>query len=56
MNTGDGKPIANAEPIFNDLSGELKVQTDRLEKVVTSDLPAFNAEAKRLGLELVLGR
>jgi photosystem II stability/assembly factor-like uncharacterized protein len=56
VNTGDGKPIANAEPIFRDLSGELEVQTDRLEKVVTSDLPAFNAEAKRLGLESVGGQ
>jgi photosystem II stability/assembly factor-like uncharacterized protein len=53
VNTGDGKPIANAEPIFTDLSGELKAQTDRLEKVLGSDLPAFNTEAKRLALEPV---
>ena len=46
----DGKPIANADPIFRDLVGELKVQTDRLQKALTKDLPAFNAEAKRLGL------
>jgi hypothetical protein len=53
VNTGDGKPIANAELIFRDLSGELKVQTDRLEQVLGSNLPAFNAEAKRLALEPV---
>jgi hypothetical protein len=50
VGNGDGKPIGNAAAIFKDLSGELKVQTDRLQHVLTSDLPAFNAEAKRAGL------
>ena len=50
VNTGDGKPIASAYPIFKDLTAELKVQTDRLRQVLTKDLPAFNAEAKRAGL------
>ena len=52
MKRGMG-PIANALPIFTDLKAELKVQTDRLQKVLNTDLPAFNAEAKRLGLEVV---
>lgn len=47
----DAKPIASAYPIFNDLKGELKVQTDRLQKVLSTDLPAFNTQAKKLGLE-----
>ncbi len=50
VNRGDGKPIANAEPIFNDLSAELKVQTDRLQQVIAAGVPAFNAEAKRAGV------
>ena len=50
MTTGDGKPIGNAQPIFNDLKGELKVQTDRLAKVLADDLVKLNAELKRLGL------
>ena len=50
---GDGKPIANAYPIFKDLTAELKVQTDRLQEVIGSDLAAFNDIAKRLGLETV---
>ncbi len=50
---GDGRPIGNAGPIFKDLVSELKVQTDRLAKVLASDLAAFNAEAKRLGLAMV---
>jgi hypothetical protein len=50
VNTGDGKPIANAPLIFQDLSKELKAQTDRLQQVVATDLPAFNAESQRVGL------
>ncbi len=53
VNRGDGKPIANAGPIFRDLSNELKVQTERLQVIIKTDVPAFNAEAKRLGLEPV---
>ncbi len=51
VNHGDGKPIGNALPVFNDLTAELKVQTDRLQQVLLRDLPAFNVEAKRLGLQ-----
>ena len=50
VTTGDGKPIGAARPIFNDLSGELKVETDRLAKVLADDLAKLNAELKRLGL------
>ncbi len=50
VNQGDGRPIGNAEPIFDYLSGKLKVQTDALAKVWATDLAAFNAQAKKLGL------
>jgi photosystem II stability/assembly factor-like uncharacterized protein len=53
VSRADDKPIAAAYPIFNDLKGELKVQTDRLDRVLQTELPAFNVEAKRLGLEVV---
>ena len=53
VNRGDGRPIGNAEPIFNDLVGELKVQTDRLQQVLGRDLAAFNTHAKRLKLDEV---
>ena len=53
VNSGDGKPIANASPIFKDVTAELKVHTDRLQQVITRDLTAFNAEAKRAGLSPV---
>ena len=50
VNSGDGKPIAVAAPIFKDLTAELKVQTDRLQQVIGRDLTAFNSEARRSGL------
>jgi hypothetical protein len=50
VNAGDGRPIANAYPIFKDLSAELKVQTDKLQQVLATALPEFNKEAARLGL------
>ena len=53
VSRSDARPIANAYPIFNDLKGELKVQTDRLQKVLNTDLVAFNAELRRLGLEAI---
>jgi hypothetical protein len=53
VNRGDGKPIANAPVIFKDLTTELKLQTDRLQQVTSSDLAAFNAEAQRAGVELI---
>jgi len=53
VTTGDGKPIGAAAPIFNDLKGELKVETDRLAKVLADDLTKLNAELRRLGLQEV---
>jgi len=50
---GDGKPIGNAPVVFADLKVELKGETDRLQRVITTDLAAFNVEAKRLNLETV---
>lgn len=56
VNTGDGKPIASIDPIFQDLIGELKVQTDKLQQVLAADLPAFNAEAGRLKVDPVVAK
>ncbi len=56
VSAGDGKPIANAVPIFTDLKAELKVQTDRLQRVMTTDLAAFNTEARRVGVDAVVAR
>ena len=48
---GEGKPTANIYPIFEDLKKELKAETDRLQRVLATELAAFNTEAKRAGLE-----
>ena len=46
--SGEGRPTGNVEPIFNDLMAELKAETDRLEKTVTSQLPSFNNMLQRI--------
>jgi len=51
INAGDGKPIGAAYTIYKEVTAELKVETDRLQQVLAKDLPAFNAEAKRAGVE-----
>jgi hypothetical protein len=50
VESGDGKPIGNAPVIFRDLSAELKVQTDRLARVIASEVPSFNTAAKTAGV------
>jgi hypothetical protein len=51
VGTGEGRPIGNAEPIFEDLQKELKAETDRLQKTLGTYLPRFNDLAKRIGIE-----
>jgi photosystem II stability/assembly factor-like uncharacterized protein len=51
--SGEGRPIGNAEPIFNDLQAELKAETDRLQKTISTYLARFNQLATRLGLETI---
>ncbi|HEY9230109.1 MAG TPA: glycosyl hydrolase, partial [Gemmatimonadaceae bacterium] len=53
VSRSDAKPNVNIVSIFNDLKSELKVETDRYQKVLVTDLPAFNAELRRLGLEAI---
>jgi hypothetical protein len=48
---GDGRPTGNTVPIFNDLKAELKAETDRLQRTLSTLLPRFNQAAQRAGLE-----
>jgi photosystem II stability/assembly factor-like uncharacterized protein len=50
---GDTRPSNNETPIFGDLKVELKVQTDRMQKIEDTDLAALNALLKKLGLETI---
>jgi len=56
VSRGDGAPIGNAPVIFNDLTAELKTETDKLEEILLTQLAAFNQELRRLGLPPVEGR
>ena len=57
VSRSDAAPIASAVPIFTDLKSELKVETDRLQHVLVTDLPAFNNAAKRAGVDpIVVGK
>jgi hypothetical protein len=51
VESGEGRPTGNVEPIFEDLKKELQAETDRLKKAVTTYLPRFNTLATRQGLE-----
>lgn len=51
VQAGDGRPTGNTVPIFNDLKAELKAETDRLQRALTTYVPRFNTLAQRLGLE-----
>ena len=50
----EGRPHAQLYSIFDDLKTELKVETERLQKVLITDVPAFNAELRRLGLQTIV--
>jgi photosystem II stability/assembly factor-like uncharacterized protein len=54
VSRSDAAPIASAAPIFTDLKSELKVQTDRLQQVLRSDLPTFNTLLTKAGLTPVV--
>jgi hypothetical protein len=51
VQAGDGKPTGNTGPIFEDLKKELKAETDRLQKALTTYVPRFNTVAQRQGLQ-----
>src|SRR5262249_48907287 len=53
VETGDGRPTSNAVPIFNDLTAELKTETDKLQQVIGAYLPRFNQLMQKLGMEEV---
>jgi photosystem II stability/assembly factor-like uncharacterized protein len=54
--TGEGRPTSNVEPIFNDIIAELKVETDRLQQVVTTELPPLNRMLQRIKKEPISGQ
>jgi len=53
VETGDGRPTGSVGSILEELRKELQAETDKLQQVLTTDLPQFNNLAKKLGLEAV---
>ena len=51
--SGEGRPTSNVEPIFTELVAELDGHTERLNKTVTDQLPAFNRMLTRIKREPV---
>lgn len=53
VSRGEGRPIASAYPIFEELKKELEVELKRLDDVLSRDLPALNRELERAKLPQV---
>jgi photosystem II stability/assembly factor-like uncharacterized protein len=41
--SADAKPTQQAYDVYDELSGQLQVQLDRLDQIITVDIPGFNA-------------
>ena len=54
VNSGDGRPVGKVPEIFTDLKAELKVLTDRMDRVIATGVPAFNAAAKSAGVDAIV--
>jgi photosystem II stability/assembly factor-like uncharacterized protein len=54
VNSGDGRPVGKVPEIFTDLKAELKVLTDRMDRVISTGVPAFNTAAKSAGVDAIV--
>lgn len=54
VNQGDGRPLNMVPQIFNDLKAELKVLTDRMDRVVAAGVPSFNRAAQAVGVPAIV--
>ena len=54
VNSGDGRPVGKVPEIFTDLKAELKVLTDRMDRVIATGVPAFNTAAKSAGVDAIV--
>ena len=47
--SGPYRPTDQAGAVYTELSGLLKVQTDRLDRIIREDLERFNRQVQRAG-------
>jgi len=52
--TGDYRPTDQAYEVFADLSAQLQVQLDTLQRILDADLAAFNQRLRRMNLDLIV--
>jgi photosystem II stability/assembly factor-like uncharacterized protein len=53
VNSGEGRPTASAATLFTEYSKILAVQTTRFQRVLSTDLPSFNAQLSKAGLPVI---
>ena len=56
LNAVWSEALGNVEPIFNELQAELKAETDRLQRALTTFLPRMNQQLQRLRLDPISER
>jgi photosystem II stability/assembly factor-like uncharacterized protein len=56
VNSGDGRPVGKVPEIFTDLKAELKVLTDRMDRVIANGVPGFNTVARAAGVDAIVVR
>ncbi|MGD8698528.1 MAG: glycosyl hydrolase [Gemmatimonadales bacterium] len=56
VGSADAKPTQQSYDVYEDLSGQLQVQLDRLNAIVADDIPAFNALVARHSVPAVIIR
>jgi hypothetical protein len=54
VNQGDGRPVGKVPEIFVDLKAELKVLTDRMDRVLATGVPSFNRAAQAAGVQAIV--
>ncbi len=52
--SADAKPTAQSHAVFDELSGKLQTQLDRLAAIVNEDIPAFNAMVSQHAVPAVI--
>jgi len=54
--SADARPTQGSYDVFDDLSGQLQVQLDRLAEIIATDIPPFNAMVAELQVPAVIVR
>ncbi len=56
VSSADAKPTQQSYDVFEDLSGQLQVQLDRLDEIIATEIPTFNAAMAEHAVPAVIVR